>query len=227
MPYRRTGYRRNNRRRRPYRRTTVGAPLGRMPRWGRSMRVAQNLTRNVFWFKSTGPVEVLGNGTINLSANASQVSGTQAFQNFARSFEQYKVLKVVLKLIPASVGSESISTTWFHRGNAVTWVDQPPLQTNPPAGINQVMSLPSARLFQPRRFHKRYMNRPKGGLTNLWGTIQHTAGVPIIGPDSWLTTIKLYGDNFGPGPGPQGQTIPPYFFFEQYFKVVFRSRFTS
>lgn len=230
MPYTRRHFGRFRRRYGGNRRRThrVGAPLGRMPRWGRRQRVAQGLTRNVFWFKRTGPIEVLPNGTMSQRFSANQASLTSSFQNYARSYEQFKVLKVVLKLYPASVGSESISTAWFHRGNTVSYIDQPPIAAAPPLSINEVMSLPSSRLFQPRSFHKRYMNRPRGGLTNRWPLIDHDAqGNPVTQTESWESEIRLYGDNFGAGPGPQGQTIPPYFFYEQYFKVLFRARYTS
>ena len=228
MPYRRRTF--NRFRRRTYRRrygNRVGASLGRT-RWTRNRRVAQGLTRNVFWFKRTGPVEVLPNGTIAQRFSANQATLTNGFQNFARSYEQYKVLKMVLKLFPASVGSEGVNPALFHRGNSVTYVDQPPIAAAPPGSINEVMSLPSARLFQPRSFHKRFINRPRGGLTNRWPLIDHdAAGNPVTQSESWESEIRVYGDNFAPGPLPGGVQMPPYFFTEQYFKVVFRSRYTQ
>ena len=227
MPFRRrVGYRPRRRVARRYHRR-VGATLNRM-NWNRGARVGQNLTRNVFWFKATGAVEVEPNGDIYTRVSPNNVTLISAFNNFARSYEQYKVLKVVAKFFPASVGSEGVNPALFHRGNICSYIDQPPVEIVPPNGLNDVMSLPSAKLFQPRRFHKRYINRPKGGRTNVWPLIEHdAAGNPAVQSETWETQIKLFGDNFAPGPLPGNVPMPPYFFFEVYFKVVFRSRYTQ
>ena len=214
------------RRRRPI--TTVGAPLLRAPRWRRPQRVGQNLTRNVFWFKETGPIEVSPEGVLTKRIAPSQVSGVSAFLNYARSYEQFKVLKLVVKYIPASVGSEAVNPNLFHRGNVVTWIDQPPLAGSAPASINEVMALPSAKLHQPRRYMKRWINRPRGGRTNDWTYIDHTEdGDPAVEAEKWVSTINLYGDNFGTGPFPGTGAVPPYYFIEIWWKVLFRCRYTQ
>lgn len=219
--------------RRPaYRRTTVGAPLGRAPRWGRMQRRNQNLTRNVFWFKTTGGilVEDAPSSLIHFRAGSQGVATNNGFQNFARSYEQYKVLKIIVKFFPASVGSESVNPNNFHRGNIVTWVDQPPESIANPSNIQQVMGLPSAKIHQPRSFMKRYINRPRGARENRWALIDRQLTPPhdpIIQLDSWGTQIKLFGDNFGSGPLPSGLPPPPYYFYEVLYKVVFRARYVT
>lgn len=227
MPFRRTRYKRK-RHYRPLART--GAPLGRAPRWGRRQRVNQNLTRNVFWFKVTGAIEVnAANGIVFQRFAPTGVVLSSAFMNFARSYEQYKTLKMIVKLFPASVGSEGINPQHFHRGNVCTYVDQPPIAAAAPAAINEVMDLPSCRIQQPRRFSTRYINRPKGGKTNVWPQIDHdvATGAPLVNDDTWISQINLFGDNFAPGPLPGGEAMPPYYFFETLYKVVFRSRYTQ
>lgn len=229
MPLRRTyrHYRRRRFRRRPTTRA-VGAPLGKAPTWRRPQRVAQNLTRNVFWFKETGPIEVLQNGTITKRVTPQQVSSLSAFQNYARSYEQFKVLKVVVKYIPASVGSESVNPQLYHRGNVVTWIDQPPLAAAAPSSINEIMSMPSSRLHQPRSSMKRWINRPRGGRYLDWTHIDHdNAGDPAVELETWDSTVNLYGDNFGIGPFPGQATTPPYYFVEIWWKVLFRVRYTQ
>lgn len=229
MPFRTArGYRPRRRFRRRNRR--VGAPLRRAPNWGRMMRVSQSLTRNVFWFKETGPIQLTNpgtnndNGEIYSTYQPSDVTSNADFLNFARAFEQYKVLKVIVKLYPASIGSESVNPNVFRRGNIVSYIDQPPLGGQPDS-INDAMGLPSAKLFQPRRFHKRFMNRPRGGNTFSWILINHTStGAPAPLFDSWNTEIKIYGDNFGTGPAGTDQ---PYYFYEVLYKVIFRSRYSQ
>lgn len=231
MPYvrRKFNFRRRPRTNRNYNNTRVGAPLGHAPRWRRRQRVAQNLTRNVFWFKETGPIEVLPSGVIFQRYAPSAVISVPAFTRYAYSYEQYKVLKMVVKWYPASVGSESVNPDVFHRGNVVTYIDQPPIEIAAPSSINQVMSRPSARLCQPRRFMKRYIDRPRGGRYQDWGRIEHIVpgGAPAVPPDTWDTQIKIYGDNFGAGPLPGGGPPPPYYFVEIWWKVLFRSRYTQ
>lgn len=231
MPYPRRSFGRFRRRRYGRRPMVPGAPIGRAPRWKRRQRVAQNLTRNVFWFKETGPIEVTPGGTIFQRYAPSQVTALESFQNYARSYEAYKVLKMVVKWYPASVGSEAVNPDLFHRGNVVTYIDQPPITAAPPTAINDVMSLPSARLCAPRRAMRRFVNRPRGGVTNVWPLIDHIipSGNPAPQPDPWLTQVHIFGDNFGSGPFPGTPPIPPppYYFVEIWWKVVFRSRYVQ
>lgn len=215
-----------NNKKRGYR---TGATLNKTL-WTRKKRVNQNLTRNVFWFKETGPLQVqttgANQGEIFQRYAPSQVATVQAFVRFAYSYEQYKVLKMVVKWIPASVGSEAVNPEIFHRGNICTWIDQPPIEVNPPNGINDVMSRPSCKLHQPRRTMIRWMNRPRGGRFLDWGRIEHTqGGAPGIPQDSWDSQIKIYGDNFGFGNAQIDVT--PYYYVEIWYKVIFRSRYTN
>lgn len=227
MPY--TRYARRNfgrfRRRRRYGRR-VGAPLGRAPRWGRRMRVAQGLTRNVFWFKVTGGVPSGAAGRIFQRYAPNQITFSTQFNRYGYLYESYKILKMIVKFYPANVGAEHIQGPapilgQFERGNILTYIDQPPIAAAAPANINEVMSLPSSRIAQPRRFIKRYINRPRGGRTNVWPLIDHVAGTgaPAFQADPWDTEIRIFGDNFAAA-GTQ-----PFFFYEQLFKCVFRSRY--
>lgn len=213
-----------------YRSTRVGAPLGRAPRWRRRQRVGQNLTRNVFWFKLTGEIRPLGGalaGEIFQRFLPNQVTLSNQFDRFAYLYEQFKVLKMVVKFFPANVGAENISTVAilpnFQRGNVLTYVEQPPIAVAPPGTLQSVMSLPSARIHQPRRMVKRYIDRPRGGRTNVWTLIDHVVGTgaPAFQPEAWTSQIRIFGNNW------IADTTQPVYFYEQYFKVVFRSRYTA
>lgn len=222
MPYQR---RRFNRFRRRYPGRRTGAPMGRAPRWRRPQRVAQGLTRNVFWFKVTGGIYAGAAGRIFQRFSPNQVTFATQFNRYGYLYEQFKVLQMKLKFYPANVGGEEIGAPLtgpaFYRGNLITYVDQPPIAAVAPTAINEVMSLPSSRVHQPRRFIKRYINRPRGGRFADWTLIDHIAGTgaPAFQNEKWVSEIRMFGDNFA------SNANNPYFFFEQYFKVLFRSRY--
>ena len=229
MPYtRRPHYRRKFQgRNRRWGGRRVGAHLGYAPRWHRKQRVNQGLTRNVFWFKTTGGIVSAPGGLIFQRFAPNQVTLNNQFTRYAYLYEQFKVIKMIVKFFPANVGAEQLSLAPavlppFQRGNICTYVDQPPIAVAPPANINDVLSLPSCRLAQPRRFIKRWINRPRGGRFLDWTLIDHVTpgGAPAFNPESWTSEVRLYGDNFTPSSSPHD-----FFFYEQLFKVVFRSRY--
>lgn len=130
---------------------------------------------------------------------------------------------MIVRIFPAAVGSETASPAGYHRGNMITWVDQPPLTIGAPSSFTQVMSLPSARIAQPRGFVKRWISRPRGGRTADWTPIDHNqiTGDPTFTPDQFTTQIRVYGLNFATG-------VPaPYFYTQTVFKVIFRLRFSN
>lgn len=234
--YRRRNFRRFRRRyggyRRRYRRTT-GAPLGHAPRWRRGQRVGQNLTRNVFWFKLTGEIRPLAppnSGRIFQRFLPNQVTLNNQFDRYAYLYEQFKVLQMNVKFFPANVGAEQISTVAilpnYQRGNVITYVEQAPIAIAPPppgASLNAVMSLPSARIHQPRSLIKRWINRPRGGRYLDWTYIDHVVGTgaPAFQPEAWDSQIRIIGNNW------IAETTQPVFFYEQYFKVIFRARYNA
>ena len=189
-------------------------------------RIGQNLGKNVFWFKKCGDIKASGSDEIFMRITPNDTFPIPKFINTCRSFEQYKVLKVIVKFYPAYVGSESTTQTptnnGFRRGNVITWIDQPPLGLQPMSGqIANLMGFPSSRLHQTRATIKRWMNRPSGGRTADWAYITHPTalGVPTVQPDPWNSEIRIFGDNFSTTP----QNNKAYFFVEYLFKVVFRS----
>jgi len=186
----------------------------------------QNLGTDVLWFKTVGDITGTGSGTLYLPSQPNDVFPIPSFVNMCRSWEQYKVLKVIVKFYPAYIGSETSTAApaGFRRGNTVTWVDQPPLQAQPVAGqIATVMGFPSAKLHNSRATIKRWINRPSGGRFLDWAYVTHptATGLPVVAPDAWGTRINLFGDDFSAS----GQSSKPYYFYEQLFKVVFRSRY--
>lgn len=197
----------------------------RKPR-ARAGNFNQNLGKDVLWFKTVGDIVGTGSGTLYLNTQANDVFPIPAFVNMCRSWEQYKVLKVIVKFHAAYVGSETSTgaPAGYRRGNTVTWIDQPPLQAQPTAGqIATVMGFPSAKLHNSRATIKRWMNRPSGGRTADWAYITHptAVGLPTVAPDRWDSRIVLFGDDFSVS----GQSSKPYYFYEALYKVVFRSRY--
>ena len=220
MPFKSGRFRRTNRRRfrRPARRRW-GAPLRGM-RWKRGNRVAQNMSRDVRWFKDVNSIASDGTGECRFDKATRDVINAGDFTNYAINYEEFKILQVTVKFYPAKVGSESAQLPpgqpLFLRGDTVSWIDQRTPDPNPVA-IFDVINKSSARLFQPRHFHKRWINRPRNyptwGLLNVDGTVNT--------PDSWPAAIRLFGIGFSPGNLPGDQT---FFYAQTYFKVIFRNR---
>lgn len=210
-------------RRRHYRRRRVGTT--RFPR--RRNRYNQNLSTSSMWFKTCGDITANpANDTCYLRTNPNAVFPIPSFVNVCRGYEQYKVVRVVVKFYPAFVGSETTTAApnGYRRGNVVTYIDQPPLNGQPsPGTIATLMGWPSAKLHQTRATIKRWMNRPSGGRYLDWAFITHPTalGLPVVAPDTWDSEIVLFGDDFSTSP----QSSKPYFFVEAMFKVVFRSRY--
>lgn len=183
-----------------------GAPLMR-PVFTRSMRVKQNLTRDVRWFKEVRTIQSNLNGNFRQVYLPTDVNNCLDFIKWARIFEEFKVLKVRVVWHPAAVGSESLQEgtsppptpgpeATFKRGNSITWCDQgdPDL----PVGVDTIAKLivkPSAKLINPRYKHTRYVCRPFGNPE--WGRLDDDG--TISSPDSWTDTrISIFGEGFTP-----------------------------
>lgn len=231
MPWKHKRTYRPRGRRAPFRRTyghKVGAPLTRT-KWTRRKRVNQNLTRSVYWFKSLVTITSNQNGNFRQTFRPNDVSQATDWQNFGTLFNEYKVLKMIVKFIPSSVGSESLASfnpvNWdgtnqlqaiFKRGDTITWVDlQDPI--SPPGGVADIINKSSAMIFNPRRFHKRYVNRTRGYPS--WGTLNDNGTINV--PDNWQSIIQIFGENFTPITAPGSQI---WFYCQVMFKVLFRGR---
>lgn len=228
MPYfRRNRFRRFRPRFRRRMRRGVGAPLGRAPRWNYSQRKQQNLTRMVVHLKQVQLVSSDLNGVINWGINSLSAPVTGDFQTYGSLYNEYKVLKVSAKIIPANVGGESAVIgpnpggqfiPNFIRGDAVTWVSTDEVFPYPtPNAINDVLNRSSARLIQPRRIHYRWINRARG-FPN-WGKL-NSAGAPTF-DDTWQASLRMYGNGFTPVNIPGSQV---FFYIQVTFKCLFRSR---
>lgn len=199
---------------------------GRRKARARAGNFNQNLSSMSMWFKTAGDITANpSNNTIYSNTNANNVFPVPSFVNVCRNWEQYKVVKVIVKYYPAYVGSETSTAVdnGYRRGNVITFIDQPPLAQQPQAGsIANLMGFPSAKLHQTRSTIKRWMNRPSGGRTADWSYISHPTalGVPNVQPDFWESEIICFGDNFSTS----ATSNKAYFFVERLFKVVFRSR---
>lgn len=236
MVFRRRNFAARRKFRRPARRGygSYGPPM-RRPRWTRRRRVAQNLTREVRWFKRVASVNtVTPQGWLRYTVNPSSAPTTLQeaiqFTKFGSIWEEYKLLKMIVKFYPAHLGSESLVTPigpagpgqWeprFYRGNVVSWVD-PQGDSQAITNIVLVMGKPSARLHQPRHFIKRWLDRPRSGYPT-WGTIAQD-GI-IQNPDPWNGMIRLFGEGFSP-PQQSEPDLQVYYYAEVLYKVMFRSR---
>lgn len=195
--------------------------------WTRKKRVGQNLTRDVRWFKVVKSITSNAAGNFREVYNPNQVDECFDFENWAKIWEEFKVVKMIVRFMPSSVGSESLqegtdtggfpsNRATFKRGDTITWVDQGSLDA--PTNFNSVIIKPSARMVNPRYFHKRWADRPKGNPT--WGQLDSDGSISL--PDEWNDTrIQIFGTNFSPITDPGDQT---YYYVVQMFKVIFRGR---
>lgn len=227
MPFGTFRNRRRFRPRRHHRRPTarVGASIGRAPRWKRGNRVAQNLARNVFWFKTVDSVlsSSVTPGTIGYFAQPDTVVQCNRWDNIAPMYKQFKVLKMIVKFYPANIGAETIGIAGgpgvqlqqrFYRGDTITWADQEGNVAAPP-NIQSKMGNPSTRYIIARRFHKRWLDRPRG--YNLWDELNLNGSI-APSAEYWNPSINLFGTNYSePIVG-----LPHYYVMKMY-KVLFRS----
>lgn len=196
-----------------------------VPRIQAPKKRAQNMTTEVRWLKRVDTLTSNPQGNIRVSYDQADLPLLRQFDLYAAIWEEYKVLKVIVTLHPANVGGESFQTTpagtppaiLYRRGNICSWIDPNTPTQGVINSIPDVMGRPSARLFQPRRFHKRWMNRPKG--YPAWGTIDENA--TIAEPDKWVGSINIFGQQFTPPQAPGSQV---YFYVTTMMKVLFRSR---
>ena len=232
---RRFNFRRRFRRRygNPY-----GAPV-RRPRWNRRKRVAQNLTREVRWFKSAQSIQTVNNPSGQIRdvtrTNNLTVDDLIQFQKFGTIWEQYKVLKLMVKFYPVNNGGESLQSgaaigtfaPRFFKGTVVTWCDPTPPADPGPSDILVTMGKPSARIASGNRFIKRWIDRPRSGFPE-WGTLGGNGVINPASPDSWVGSIYLFGENFtGANPAvtaPPNMDQPTYYYKEVLMKIMFRSR---
>jgi len=225
MPYRKN----RSRRRRPRRaRQPYGPPLRGPPRMTRALRVHQNLTRDCRWFKFTQNIPTNVNGNFFNNWAPPDVTNCLDFTKWGQIWEEFKVLQFSVKLFPAAVGSESLqeanntqpvpgNQATFKRGNVITWVDQGSADPNFNT-IEDIIIRPSAKLINPRRFHKRWCTRPRGNPD--WGQLDSDGTIAL--PDQWNDSrIKLYGQGFTPSTSPGTQV---WYYVMITFKVIFRGR---
>lgn len=198
----------------------------RRPRPTKRMRRMQGLTTTVQWFKRVQTIASNTAGLLSATESSVNVASVDDFKTYGSLYSQYKVLKMICRFYPANVGGESMQVftapgpqnglPQFQRGNTLTYCGKSPLV----ATIESLIVRPSARLFNPRRFHKRWIDRPKSGYPE-WGEL-NTVGVPTV-TDEWddESEIHLIGDNFTPVQAPGQQN---YFYLVTLWKVIFRSR---
>lgn len=203
-------------------RRKYGAPLNAV-KWTRGKRVAQNVTRDVKWFKESRPIESDNSGEIRFALQTTTPQNAGDFTNFGIFYEEYKILQVMVKFYPAKVGSESVQNQavgvgqpLYLRGDTCSWIDQ--RDDDPaPATIFDVINKSSTRIFQPRRFHKRWMSRPKG--YPRWGTLNQDGTINQVDP--WVASIRMFGVGFTPSGAPGNQQ---FFYCQCYYKVLYRNR---
>lgn len=214
---------RRPRRRRRRAAKKTGAPITGAPRMTRSLRVHQNLTRDCRWFKGAGTIQSNPLGDFRHITSPGGISTVLDFSKWGSCWEEFKVLKVILTLLPVSVGSESLLQTapgqpsplapLFKRGNVIIYLDQ----GKPDTASNDFVKLitkPSARLVPARRTQKRWIDRPKGHPA--WGNFDPNGS--INDDDSWQDSyIHVIGQGFTP-------LIQSWYYYTVAYKVLFRGR---
>lgn len=190
---------------------------------------AQGRMSGVRWFKNIDSVPSDGNGRIFNTWRPHDVTQSvqdlgETFRKYASFWSMYRCLKIVVKLIPVGIGSESLQgqagQPLFKRGDVVTWVNQDDSAQAPPAGINEIIGKGSARLRGARRTIKIWASRPKN--YPIWGDVDGTFDVPVFTfVDPWNSSLVLYGDNFTPQTAPGTQI---YYWAFAYYKFEFKGQ---
>ena len=202
----------------------VGATISRT-RFNRGKRVAQGLTRQVQWFKRVQAITSDVAGNIGFSITSENVDTVDDFVTYGTLYSQYKVLKVICKMFPANVGGESMQHLvagpgqgfpLLQRGDALTYTGKVSTSST---SIVDLIQRASARLIQPRRFHKRWTDRPPG--YPAWGELSNVGTITTYDPWDDESGIHMIGENFTPTQAPGQQN---YFYVMTLWKVLFRSR---
>lgn len=199
----------------PYKKKAPRRPRRKFNR--NKKKVAQGRTTRVIWFKSFLDITANPSGLIQFRMGGAQVTTAADWTREAQNWDEYKILKMIVKFIPSNVGAESQQqqappgAPRFDRGDFVTWIDTDsiaPLIT----GIDKVINQPSARLRDPRKTTVRWTTRPSGYPT--WGGTT-TAGTP--GPlDDWSGSLNAFGIGF--------TGTRQFFYAQRMWKVIFRTR---
>lgn len=196
MPWRTyTRSRRSRRSRRPY-----GAYR---PRIGYSRlninskkTFAQNQSCVCLYFKDAGSIEASRvTSYINRRFGVADLVNIDAFNQACYLYEQYKVLKIILTLIPTG-NYTSQQTGSCSRGSLATYADTPPLDPAAPNAMVDIINNSSCRMhLSEDKIIKRYVNRPSKQYPQ-WTLVPRAGGVPNPDIDNWVTTLNVYGDNF-------------------------------
>lgn len=159
------------------------------------------------WFKLVETVPANIDGKIYATWRPRDVSAgnnqlTDVFFKYASFFSTYQVVKIVVKLFPTGLGSESLQDAqgrpMHKRGDVVTWINQSDLVQGPPTSINEIISRGSARIRQARNRIKMWTTRPFKEFP-IWGDIGGDFDNPAITfVDPYNSTLAIYGDNFTP-----------------------------
>lgn len=192
---------------------------------------AQGRMSGVRWFKNVGTVPSNANGQIFEVWRPRDVTDSvgdlgETFRKYASFWSMYRCTKIVVKLFPVGVGSESLQgqagQPLFKRGDVVTWINQDDsAQGAPGVGqINTVIGKASARLRNARRSIKLWAVRPRN--YPIWGDIDGTFQQPTFQfVDPYNCSLVLYGDNFTPNTAPGTQV---WYWATAYYKFEFKGQ---
>lgn len=222
MPYKFANRYRKKSTRKKSRRQPYGPAIGRKPKMTRALRVHQNLTRDCRWFKTATTISSNSTGDFNIRYRPALVWQSLDFENWGRCWEEFKILKVNISFIPASIGSESLQGVagqpLYRRGEVIIYFDQGEDDT-PTNSFLELITKPSAKLVSARRITKRWMTRPSGNPE--WGTFDTATGLIDV-PDSWTnSSMVIQGQGFTPVTAPGVQV---WYYVTTSYKVLFRGR---
>lgn len=206
----------------------AGNPRWKSMRWSNvgSGNFKQSTGSKTFWFKIVTYLNSDNAGYVSNQPGISTNSVILAsdWQDVSKNFLQYKVVKVVTRLIPQNLGTNGaqdlqgaqLGRILYKRGVACVWIT---IDSNEPYPLNvdEVINKPSTKIINPMREYRRSMNRPKG--YPAWGTLADT-GSPILN-DEWESSFRLFSEGFTPSQAPGDQR---FFIQVSMFKVVYRGR---
>ena len=222
MPYKTRRFKRRGRR-------PAYTGLATRPRMmGRNTAISRKhgIDTKTFWFKENGILTTAPSPNWYRTWITHDITGVGApasFNALARLYDQYKVLGMKVRLIPANPQVDLNPTTGallgifaLRRGNIAMWSDQRYDPTMPiPNLIGEVIGNNNTRIINPARRTSQSVYRPKGKYS--WGSTKQAA----TAGDPWQAEINMLVNDASPTPttGP----VQMYYYTRQW-KVIFRGR---
>lgn len=184
---------------------------------------SQNQSVISLWLKTAGDIQASRTTSyINNRFGNIDLLSVDTFNQACYLYEQYKVVKMILTLIPTGNRTSQREGN-ATRGSLATYIDTPPLNISSPVSMNDIINNSSCRMhISDTHIIKRYLNRPYKQYPK-WALIERDplTGTPNPAEDLWNTTMNVYGDNFICG---NPDYSNKFYWYRLSFKVLFKCR---